>query len=109
MTDDVTFTDEIMERYVIFLLEGFTIQNIKIKADTIYGYMLCVNAYYKKYRCNPPYDKKTETAAAKLLKNQKDFEGAPDKREPLHDRVIVKMYELSKEGDKYGIRRAIWL
>ena len=74
-------TDTIMARYVAFLQKGFSVNNIKILAGTIDGYMRCVNAHYKKYRYNLPFDKKTETAAAKLVANQKNFEKGSDKRE----------------------------
>ena len=109
LTNDVEVTDKIMACYVIFLQNGFSINNIKIQAGTIEGYMRCVNNHYKKYRYNPPFDKKTETDAANLIKNQAKFEKAPDKREPLHDQVIIKMYELSKECDRYGFHRGAWL
>ena len=98
-----------MARYVAFLQNGFSVKNIKILAGTIDGYMRCVNDHYKKYRYNLPFDKKSETAAAQLISNQKDFEKGSEKREPLHDRVLVRMYELAQGGDKFGLRRALWL
>ena len=67
-------TDMIMARYVASLQNGFSVKNIKILAGTIDGYMRCVNVHYKKYRYNLPFDKKSETAAAQLISNQKDFE-----------------------------------
>ena len=71
--------------------------------------MRCINNHYKKYQYNPPFDKKTETDATNLIRNQAKFEKTPDKREPLHDRVIIKMYELSKEDNRYGFCRGAWL
>jgi hypothetical protein len=57
----------------------------------------------------PPFAKKSDTTAARLLIAQAKIEDAPDKREPLHDKVIVRMYELSlDEHCKFGARKAIW-
>jgi hypothetical protein len=109
LTNDVEVTDEIMTRYVVFLQQGFSIKHIKILAGTIEEYLRCVNVYYKKHQFNPPFSKKSESDAAKLVKNQESFEDGPNKREPLHDRVLIRMYELAQEANKYGLRRAIWL
>ena len=67
LTNDVTITDEIMERFILFLLEGYTINKIKVKAGTIGGYTKCVNDPYYKLRFNKPFEIKSDTAAAKLL------------------------------------------
>ena len=99
-----------MEKYVVYLLEGFTLQGRHIQADTIYGYMRCVNGHYRKKRYLPPFAKKSDTTAVRLLVAQAKIEDAPDKREPLHDKVIVRMYELSlDEHCEFGARKAIWL
>ena len=109
LTNDVDVTDDIMEKYVVYLLEGFTLQKRQIQADTIYGYMRCVNDHYRKKRYLPPFAKKSDTTAARLLIAQAKVEDAPDKREPLHDKVIVRMYELSlDESCRFGARKAIW-
>ena len=81
LTNDKEVTDTIMERYVSFLLDGYTIQNIPIPVDTIAGYMRSVNTYYKKRRFNHPFDKKSETYAAKLLVEQAKFEDKPEQRD----------------------------
>ena len=67
LTNDKDVTDEIMERHVSFLLEGYTINNISIAVDTIAGYTRAVNMYYKKRHFNHLFDKKLETDEAKLL------------------------------------------
>ena len=52
---------------------------------------------------------KSDTTAAHLLDAQAKVEDAPDKREPLHDKVIIRMYELShEESSHFGARKAIW-
>ena len=91
LTNDVAVTDNIMEKYVVYLLEGFTLQGKKIQADTIDGYMKCVNEHYRKKRYLPLYAKKLDTTAVRLINAQVKVENAPDKREPLHDKVIVRM------------------
>ena len=57
LTNDKEITDTIMERYVSFLLDGYTIQNISIAVDTISGYTRAVNMYYQKRRFNHPFGK----------------------------------------------------
>ena len=71
LTNDVIITDKIMERFILFLLEGHTINKIKVKAGTIGGYMKCVNDHYHKLRFNKPFGIKSDMAAAKLLQNVK--------------------------------------
>ena len=67
LTNDVIITDEIMECFILFLLEGHTINKIKVKAGTIGGYMKCVKDHYHKLRFNNPFEIKSDRAAAKLL------------------------------------------
>ena len=59
-------------------MDGYTIQDISIAVDTIAGYTRAVNTYYKKRRFNHPFDKKSETDAAKLLAEQAKFEDKPE-------------------------------
>ena len=104
LTDNKEVTDTIMEWYVSFLLDGYTIQNISITVDTIAGYTRAVNTYYKKRCFNHPFDKKSGTDAAKLLAEQVKFKDKPEQREPLHDKLFVHMMELSSAGHQFGFR-----
>ena len=72
-------------------------------------YTRAVNTYYKKCRFNVPFDEKSETDAAKLLSEQAKLEGKPEQQEPLHERVLVHMMELSRAGHHFGFRRAVFL
>ena len=56
-----------------------------------------------------PWHKLSEDDAAVLLKNQSKFEDKPEKREPLHHKVIALMWHLLEEGNNLGFWRAIWL
>ena len=85
MTNDTNVTDEILTNYMTFLLSGFTIKNIEIKSDTIKGYMKEVNKYYAQQNPSKPFDKDSNSGAAKLLREQENFESDPDQREPLPD------------------------
>jgi hypothetical protein len=61
LTDDVVTTDDIMLRFVNYLLEDFTLQSITIKTSIIKGYIRAVsNYYYKKHRLPHPWDLKSQ-------------------------------------------------
>ena len=109
LTSDTKITDLIVERYINSLLDGFTINHESIAVGTISGYMRAVNQYYKKFHLPEPWHKSSEDDAAVLLKDQAKFEDKPEKREPLHNKVIALMLKLAEEGNNLGFRRAIWL
>ena len=91
MSDDKAVTDVIIERYALHLLNGNSINNTPILVGTIFHYMTAVNDYYKTNRRHPPFDRKGDTNANKLLNKQKEYEDVAAKREPLHDKVILMM------------------
>lgn len=97
-----------MERYVSFLLDGYTIKDIDVMTDTIYGYMRAVNKLYKDKRFNEPFDRSSQSRAAILLREQKKYEDEPDRRQPLHDKVICMMKIIADGSDKLGLENAIW-
>lgn len=97
LTNDRSEIESIMSRYVVFLLDGFTINGIKILVDTIKGYMGEVNKHYDVQGYNKPFHIKADSKAALLLREQAKFEDEPARRSPLNIKMIVKMYELSKE------------
>ena len=107
LTSDPDITDDIMTRYVTFLLSGHSILGIEIMADTVDTYLRVVNTYYKNNNCRQPYDKKSDSDAARLVKDQKKAEKDPPRREPLPDKAMVKMMELAKENS-IGFRAAVW-
>ena len=81
-----------------------------IKTRTIKGYMRAVNDYYyRKHRLPHPWDLKSQSKAVELLNQQISFEEKPDKREPLHDKVLAQMMRLADEGHQLSLRKAIWL
>ena len=90
-----------------FLLSGFTIKNIEIKADTIKGYMKEVNNYYAQRNLSKPFDKNSNSEAAKLLREQEKFESDPARREPLPDLAWTKMAQLAA-ADDLGFRAAVF-
>ena len=56
MTNNKLVTDEIIERYTVYLLSGYTINDEKIMVDTIKGYLRAVNNYYEAKNLRIPWD-----------------------------------------------------
>ena len=105
MSNDRRIVNEILGRYVVFLLSGFSIKDIDLKVGTIVGYLGAVNEHYDAHGYDKPYAKDDNSDADKLLKEQKKFEGPSSKRAPLNDKMIVKMQELAEE-DPLGFAAA---
>ena len=100
--------DEIIANYVTFLFEGFTINGIKIQADTIVGYLRVVNKHYREKRFNEPFSLKDDSAAARMLRAQKAFEDEPARRRELPDGVLTKMCELAGQAHRHSFRACAW-
>ena len=66
-----------------------------------------VNMHYRRSGCSEPWDPDDNSDASILLRGQLSFEKGPERRSPLHDKVIVRMRELA-EGDKLGFRAAVF-
>ena len=110
MTDNVVTTDDILLRYVNYLLEGFTLQLIMIKTSTFKGYMRAVNNYYyKHHRLTHSWELKSKSKAVELLNQQIIFEEKADKSEHLYDKVLAQLMRLADEGHALSFRKAIWL
>lgn len=108
MCNDSNITDDIMARYITFLLSGHTINRINIQAATIEGYMREVNRHYESHNLRKPFDKKAKTStAARLLRDQEKAEKDPARREPLPHNALVKMMELGQE-EPLGFRGVVW-
>ena len=106
LSNDTVATIMIMNNYMTFLLSGHTIKDIEIRADTMKCYIL-VNNYYVVNDCCRPFNDKSDSNAALLLKDQEQFEQEPARREPLPDNPLVKMCTLAAENS-LGLRAAIW-
>ena len=107
LTDKSSVLDEILLRYVTFLLSGFTIQCKAILASTIKGYMAAINKHYKEEGWPEPWHPKGTTSANEILNKQQTFEDMPAQRDPLNRPMVVKMKELARE-DPLGFRACIW-
>ena len=107
LTNNKEVTDEIMTRYVIFLIDGYTINGNPILVGTIRAYLEVVNKHYQTNGLARPFDHRSESDAATLLQEQEKFEKEPARRAPLNDKMRVKMYELSLENSR-GFRAAAW-
>ena len=64
---------------------------------------------HQDHALDPPWDVDYNSDAAQLLRSQKTFEGKPDRREPLHDKVLAQMKILADAGPRNGFKRAVWL
>ena len=91
----------------MFLLNGFTIKNMKIKVGTIKSYLLVVNKYYKEKSRNPPFDYKSNLKTARLLIEQERYEDLPERREPLPYQISAKMTNSAKSAYPLGFKAAI--
>ena len=94
--------------YVCFLLNGFTIKNIKIKVGTIKSYLLVVNEHYKTQSRNPPFEYKSNSKTARLLAEQERYENLPERRQPLPNKALARMLNSAKFSDPLGFRAAVW-
>ena len=92
-----------------YLLEGFVLQKIRIEVGRIKGYMRAVNEHYEKYRLLLPWGFKSDSREVQLLNQQESYENKPYQTEPLHDKVLIKIMQLSKDSHALSLRRAIWL
>ena len=109
LTEKVIVTDDILLRYVNYLLEGFTLQKIKVEVGTIKGYIRAVNKLYNKHRLPLPWDLKLDSKGVELFNQQESYEKKLDRRELLRDKVLVKMMQLSEDSHALSFRRAIWI
>jgi len=98
-----------MDRYASYLLDGFTLDNIMVKASTIQEYMRAVNVHYSTLGLAEPYHRSSASIAATLLREQRLFDTAPVQRDPLHYRTIVRMHQLALTSNPHGFRQAVWL
>ena len=107
LSNDRIVVNEIIGRYVVFLLSGFSIKNIELRVGTISGYLAAVNEHYEDRGYDKPYSKDDNSDADKLLREQKKFETGSSKRDPLTDKMIVKMQEMSR-AEPLGFKAAAY-
>ena len=101
-------TDEIIDNYVEFLLQGYTLDCMKVRVGTILGYLRVMNKHYRDNRLQEPFVKSGDTDAAIMLTAQEKFERIPAKRNPLTHAMCVKMCELARDADPLGFRATAW-
>ena len=73
LSNDIISKSMIMTNCMEFLLCGHTIKDIEIRADTIKIYMRVVDNYYAVNHCRKPFDGKSDSDVAHLLKEQEYF------------------------------------
>ena len=109
LSPDPVITQEIIGNYTVFLLDGNTLDSLKVRAGTVVGYLRAVNKHYKRNHTHEPFNKDDESDAAVLVRDQEKFEKKPDKRNPLTNAMCLKMCQLAKEDkDSVGFRSAAW-
>ena len=54
-------------------------------------------------------DLKSDSKGVELLNQHESYEKKPGQREPLHDKVLVKLMHSSEDSHAHSFRRAIWL
>ena len=109
LSNDMAVTDPLIARYVEFSLRDFTIKLVKIATNTINGYMDAINKHHWDEGYSAPYNKHVNTKAASIMEIQKKVKKGSNKREPLKDKMIVKMCKMSKT-DPLGFytATAVW-
>ena len=71
------------------------------------GYLEVVNKHYQTHSLGRPFDHKSDSDAAILLREQEKCEKEPAQRTPLNDKMMVKMYEFFLENNR-GFRATAW-
>ena len=84
LTDKKSITREIIEGYVEFLLQGFTIYGEPTVYSSVVGYLKAVNKYYTDNDLPEPFSLKNQSNVAKVLKRVKNFEKAQKKTRPAY-------------------------
>ena len=69
---------------------------------------LPVALHYRENSFRPPFDHKSSSKAARLLKAQSKVQKDPDRQEPLPPKALAKMCELAKVAGHLEFRAAIW-
>ena len=108
LTNDKRVTDDILFRYITFLLSGFTIQANPIMCGTIKGYLSEVNKHYSRNGFREPFDNKDGSPAAAIFAKAQSFEAMPERREPLTRPMCAMMRCLAKNNKTLGFRAALW-
>ena len=109
LSPDPVITQEIIGNYTVFLLDGNTLDSLKVRAGTVVGYLRAVNKHYKRNHTHEPFNKDDESDAAVLVRDQEKFEKKPDKRNPLTNAMCLNMCQLAKEDkDSVGFRSSAW-
>ena len=92
--------------YIILLLSGFTLKDIKILCGTIKSYMSIMNVYYKRTLGVTVFDANSNSPISVLLQTQEN-EWEPARKAPLMEHKIVCMCELSQK-DPLGFKAYVW-
>ena len=101
-------TEDLLARYVVFLLDGWSIKKQCIATKTIKGYLRAINTYYESNGVRAPYVDADDSPAQRILLGQKKFEDIPERREPLHDFVLTRMGDLAQSASPLGFAAAVW-
>ena len=81
-----------------------TINGNPILVGNIRGYLEVVNKRYQTHDLGKPFDHKSDSDIAVLLREQEKFEKEPARYVPLNEKLMVKMYELSLKNP-HGFRQ----
>ena len=116
----------VMACYASDLIHGVTIKAIAIKVDTIKRYLYAAAAFsLARQVIDPRLDicGKPAHHLEKILKSHKHWEDIPNRREPVTERMLQKMFELNPGDDSldaalsdwnvmghhYGFRKSEWV
>ena len=99
---------DLLARYVVSLLDGYSIKKLRVSTKTIKCYLRAINNYYVANNARSPYIETEDSPAQRILLGQKRFEDIPERREPLHDFVLTRMCDLAQSSSPLGFAAAVW-
>lgn len=100
--------DNMLARYMVSLLDGYSIKKVRVNTNTIKGYLRAIHNYYIQNDAAAPYLDSPDSPVQRILDGQRRFEQLPERREPLHDLVLMRMHDLAMSAPPLGFAAAIW-
>ena len=99
LSADPKWVDEVVSRYVVYIMSGYGCTTKYIEAKTVKEYLKEINKHYTAHGLPPPWVNTATTKTARLVKDKQTFETEAKRREPLTHECIETMLDLA---ERYG-------